>query len=216
MPSLKQLLQIGTPSAFQNLIVSTAFLVLIALGNQYGVNASAGMGIGVRINSFAFLPALAMLASVAAMSAQNIGAGQFERAKKTMISGMFLSLPIGLLFFAAAFFAPQALMKLFTNDPEVIYLGSIYLRAVSVDYVFVSFTFAFNGLHMGAGLTTFTMINAIFISLALRIPFAFLFSNVMGMGLFGIGLSVPTASVGGFIISIIYFKMGKWKKKRLV
>jgi Na+-driven multidrug efflux pump len=189
---------------------------MMTLVNRFGVHASAAMGIVGKYNGFAILPALAMSSSIASMAAQNIGAGKHGRASATMRSGILLALPIGLLFFLAAFFAPQAILRVFTNEPAVISNGVDYIRFLSIDYFLVTFLFCLNGLLMGAGMTTFTMINGMLSSLMLRIPFAYLFGIVWAMGLPGIGLAAPTATVGSLAIAFLFYRTGKWKHKKLI
>jgi len=213
---LKQLLKIGLPNSIQNVVVGTSFLVMMTLVNGFGVNASAAMGIVGKFNGFAILPAIAMSASIASMAAQNIGAGKHDRASATMRSGIILALPIGVLFFLIAFIAPEAIMRVFTRETDVIENGIKYIQTFSLDYLLVAFLFGLNGLLMGAGMTTVTMINGMLSSLLLRIPFACFFGFVLDMGLPGIGLAAPTATVGGIIVVFAVYKTGKWKEKKLI
>jgi len=69
---------------------------------------------------------------------------------------------------------------------------------------------------MGAGMTTFTMINGMLSSVLLRAPIAYMFGIVLNMGLPGIGLAAPIASVGGLMIAFVFYRTGRWKEKRLV
>ena len=150
------------------------------------------------------------------MAAQNIGAGRRDRARKTMHKGILLALPIGLVFCFIAFIAPQSIIGIFTNNQDVIHEGVEYIRFFSLDYIIVAFLFCINGLLMGAGMTTFTMVNSILTSMVLRIPVAYLLGMVFNMGLTGIGLAAPVASIGGLIISFCFYKSGKWTKKEMV
>ena len=213
---LKQILKIGLPTSIQHVVVGISFLIMIALANQFGVIASASMGIVGKFNGFAILPAIAMSSSVASMAAQNIGAGKIGRANATLRSGILLALPICIAFFLIAFFAPQSILSLFTADPAVISSSIGYIRLFSFDYLLVPFMFCINGLLMGAGMTTFTMINSILSSVLLRAPFAYFFSTTLGMGLPGIGLAAATATAGSLILAFSYYRTGKWKEKRLI
>ena len=213
---LKAILKIGIPTSVQNVVIGLSFLLMMMMVNRFGVHASAAMGIVGKFNGFAILPAIAMSASVSSMVAQNIGAGHYDRARATMRAGIMLALPIGTAFFLLAFFAPNAIMRVFTNDPQVIEKGLEYIRLFSLDYIFVSFTFCLNGLMVGAGLTTFSMINGMMSSIFLRVPVAILFGIVLDMGLMGIGLAAPVATIGAGIVSLIYYKMGRWEKNKLV
>ena len=216
LSKLKLLLKVGLPSSIQSLVVGFSFLLMMMLVNGFGVEASAAMGIVGKFNGFAILPALAMSSSVSSMVAQNLGAGKIDRAKKTMRSGIILSLPIGIFFAALSFFAPEALMSIFTTHTLVIARGVEYIRYFCLDYILVSIAFCITGLLMGAGMTKFTMINSMVNSLLLRIPLAYLFGITLHMGLTGIGLAAPVATVGMTIIAFTYYKTERWARQKLV
>ena len=213
---LKKIFKIGLPNSIQNVVVGFSFLIMTVLVNRFGVDASAAVGIAAKLNGFAILPAIAMSSSVSSMAAQNIGAGKLDRAKKIMHAGVLTALPIGMVFFAIAFLAPQWAMRIFTNDTAVIDMGVQYLRWFSFDYLVVSVFFSLNGLLMGAGMTTFTMINGILSSVVLRVPAAYAFSVLLGFELSGVGMGAPIASLGALVISFCFYKSGRWTRKNLV
>ena len=216
MGQMKRIFRIGLPNSIQNVVVGLSFLVMTVLVNRFGVDASAAVGIADKLNGFAILPAIAMSASVSSMAAQNIGAGKIDRAKKVMHAGVLLALPMGTVFFCLAFFAPEWMMRIFTNEPAVLEMGVQYLRLFSFDYIVVSVFFSLNGLLMGAGMTAFTMINGVLASVVLRVPAAYALSVLFGLGLGGVGLGVPIASLGALIIAFFFYKSGVWKRKNLV
>jgi len=216
LAKFKLIFRIGFPSSIQNVIISFSFLLMTRLGNAFGVEASAAMGVVGRFSGFAILPALAMSSSVSSMVAQNLGAGKINRAVKTLHVGLLLSVPIGLLFTLLAFFFPNALIRIFTQDSVVIAKGVEYFRFIALDYVLACIALCFTGLLMGAGQTTFTMCNSLVNSLLLRIPLAPFFALTLNMGLSGVGLAAPVATAGMIIVGFIYYKTGKWKQHVLV
>jgi len=213
---LAKLTKIGIPSSVQNLVVGMSFLLMMVMVNGFGVAASGAMGLVGKFNGLAILPAIAMSSSISSMAAQNLGAGHFDRAKKTMHSGILLALPISAVFFLFAFLAPDMVMKILSPDPDVIAFGVEYIRYFAFDYLIVVFTFSINGLLMGAGLTTFTMLNSMLSSIVLRVPIAYLFGVVLDMGLTGIGTAAPVASIGACLVSFIYYRTGAWKRTNLL
>ncbi len=212
----KLLFKIGLPTSLQQIVVMSSFLVMLTLVNGFGVSASAAMGIVGKFNSFAILPAIAMSASVSSMVAQNFGAGRVDRANETLRSGIKIAFPIGLFFFLIAFFAPRAIMRVFTSDVDVIEQGAVYMRTFCFDYLIVPFAFCCNGLLTGAGHTTFTMITNIASSLAFRVPIALVFGMTLGLGMAGVGLAAPVASVGGLAITLFYLRSGSWRKGKIL
>lgn len=213
---LKLLLKVGIPSSAQNVIVGISFLVLTSIINDLGgVTASAAVGIVGKFNSFAILPAIAMSASVSAMSAQNIGAGLYDRAQKTLWSAITISFAISAAIFAFVQIFPEAILQAFKAEPDVIDIGVSYLRSFSYDYLIVPFTFCFNGLLNGSGYSIISMTSSIVSSLVFRIPLVFLFARVLETGVGSLGYAAPIATVFASLIGGYFYFSGKWKKDKL-
>ena len=212
---LGPLFKIGLPSSVQSLVVSLSFLTLTALVNSLpnADIASACQGIGGKINSFAILPGLAISSAISSMAGQNIGAGEYKRAKKTMYIGMIMAFSISVIVFAIVNLFPEFLIRLFDSEPEVIETGARYLKIISFDYLFASIMFCYNGLAIAAGRTYIALINALVNGIFIRVPLAYLFVNAMDMGFDGIAMAMGMASIGGIIIGAIFVKTGKWKNK---
>ena len=210
---VRLLMQLGIPSSIQSTISNLSFLILTTVVNGFGVQASAAVGIVGRFNSFAILPAIAMSSSVSSMSAQNIGAGLYDRAMKALRYGVMIALGLGVIVFTIAQTCSDQIILLFLNeyDQQVVDYGRIYMRTFSIDYLLVPFAFCFNGLLNGAGYTTFTLINNVATSIVLRMPVAvFLSKTALQLG--GVGLAAPSASVVSAIWSGLYILSGRWKK----
>ena len=214
----KMLLKIGLPSSVQQVVISFSFLTLTALVNSLpnADIASACQGIGGKVNSFAILPALAMSSAVSSMAGQNIGAGETERAKKTMLTGMGIAFGISIFVFALVQIFPDFIIRLFDTNPDVIETGREYLRFIALDYIFVPFVFCMNGLAIGAGYTNFALFNACFSSIFVRVPMAYIVVMTTSLGFNGVGLATGLASVASLICGAIFVATGKWKTPKIV
>lgn len=211
-PRALQLVKLGIPVSLQDTTVHISFMFIAAIVNTMGVTASAAVGICGRFDAFAMLPPMAFSGAISALTAQNIGAGQPERAKKTLHRSILLSFACSVVFFAWAQIAPESIMTLFQFDPEVTAAGAQYLRTFSVDFLLVAFVFCYNGFFNGCGCTRYTMFNGIVSTLIIRVPLAFLFSNWMPDSLYGIGLAAPIASVIGLVIHVIMMRTPIWRR----
>ena len=211
------LLKIGLPSSVQQIVVSFSFLTLTALVNSLpnADIASACQGIGGKVNSFAILPALAMSSAVSSMAGQNIGAGETERAKKTMLTGMGIAFGISAFVFVLVELFPDFIIRLFDTNPEVIETGREYLRFIAIDYLLVPFVFCMNGLAIGAGYTNFALFNACFSSILVRVPMAYIVVMVTDLGFNGVGLATGLASLSSVFVGAIFVAMGKWKTPKI-
>ncbi|MDF2484376.1 MAG: mepA 7 [Herbinix sp.] len=213
MQQLKSILKLGIPLTVQNLISNLSFLFMTALVNNMGVTASAAVGAVGKYNGFAILPAIAMNAAVSAMVAQNIGAQREDRAIKTMLTGMGLAYAISIPIFILTNLFPQEVLRMFSADPELIAVGIPYLKAFAIDYLLVPVAFCFIGFSIGTGHTTFSLFCNIMSAMVIRIPMAYLLSEVVGLGLRGVGLAVPLASATTIILCLWFFFSGRWKKR---
>lgn len=214
---MKMLLKLGLPSSVQQVVVSFSFLTLTALVNSLpnADIASACQGIGGKVNSFAILPSLAMSSAVSSMAGQNIGAGETARAKKTMMTGMGIAFAISSLVFVIVELFPQPIISLFDTNPDVISIGTEYMRFIALDYLFVPFQFCMNGLAIGAGYTNFALFNACFSSILVRVPFAYLIVELTDLGFNGIGLVTGLATLASIVVGIIFVASGKWKTPKI-
>jgi putative MATE family efflux protein len=209
---LKLIFKIGLPTSIQNCIISISFLFIMTIVNVVGgVSASAGVGAVGKFNSFAFMPIMAMSASISAMAAQNFGAGRIDRAVTACRIGIIFSVCVAYSFYAFMMIFPEAVLRIFGNDPLMIRDGVDYLRSFAFDFLFIPFVFCINGLLIGGGHTLFTLINSILSSVLLRVPVCYFFGITLGWGLRGVGLGAPTASAGVLLLIIVYLFTGKWK-----
>ncbi len=216
---LSKILTMGLPASVQSVFINISFLIISAMTNTFGESAAAGVAAIGKINTFCILPCIAIGQSVSPMTAQNVGAGFFDRAKKVMWCGIGMTAVIGVAMFGVMqVFSPQ-LTSLFANDPltrdEVIKYGAEYARAMSFDYFFIPFVFNMTNFVNGAGNARVSLIGNIMSSLLLRIPASYILGMLLGMGLTGFGLGIPISTIGTVIYVASYVASGKWKKSRL-
>lgn len=207
-----QLIRLGLPVSLQESMVSLSFLFIAAIINSLGVTAAAAVGVAGKFEAFAMLPASAFSGALASLTAQNMGANQPDRARKSLYASIFLSFICSLFFFAWAQLAPDSIMQIFRADAAVTIGGGQYLRSFSFDFMLVAFAFCFGGFFNGCGRTTLTMICGILASLCFRLPLSYLFTLIAPDNLTAVGASVPIASLFQIIIYIFYMRSERWKK----
>ncbi|MBR4098779.1 MAG: MATE family efflux transporter [Clostridium sp.] len=199
------ILRLGTPVALQELLVSISFLVIMAIVNDMGVIASAGVGVAEKLCVFIMLVPSAYMQAMSAFVAQNIGAAQPARARKALLYGIGTSLAAGMLMAVLAFFRGDLLSGLFARDQEIILAAADYLKAYAVDCVLTPFLFCFVGYYNGCGKTFFVMIQGMVGAFAVRIPVAYLMSRIAGVSLFQIGLATPASTIVQIALCILVY-----------
>lgn len=212
----RQLLKLGLPVAFQDFSIGISFLIITAFINHIGLNESASVGVAGRISCIAMLVSTAFMSAIAAMTAQNIGAGMLKRAKSAMLYGMTLSFIISTVLVILVQIFPAPMLSFFTDDMAVIETGIPYLRANILDAVMVSFVFCMNGFFSGCGHTGFSMVNNLISTYGVRVLGTLLVSLLPGTSMFLIGLPAPAASFVQIIIQLIYLRFGSWHKNTVL
>lgn len=213
---LKKLFKLGFPLSLQEVLLWGSFLVILAIANSMGVSESAAVGIVAKVETFAMLPPMALSYALAALAAQNIGANEAERAKKSLNISIAISFISSLFFFAWAQILPESIMGIFKADKLVTLAGVEYLRSFSFDFMLVAFKFNFNGFLNGCGRTTFAMINGIASSILIRIPLAYTLGLYISESMLGLGAAAPIASIVSITVSILYIRTGKWKEQTII
>ena len=204
-----KILSLGTPIAFQELLVGISFLVLLAIVNSMGVIASAGVGVAEKLCGFIMLVPSSFMHAMSAFVAQNMGARKPDRANKALFYGIGTSLMAGIVLFYLGFFHGDMLSAIFAKDPNVILASADYLKAYALDCLLVAFLFCFIGYFNGCGQTFFVMLQGIVGAFCVRVPVAFLISKVPGVTLFQLGLATPCSTIVQIVLCILYFFLNK-------
>lgn len=189
-----ELARVGIPISFQELLVRISFLYLMTVMNGCGIYAASVVGISSKYDVFAMLTATSMANALAAITAQNMGAGRLERARKSLWYGLSFALFVSCLFWLWAQISPQSMIQVFSRDPGVVAAGVPFFRSCSYDYILVTMVFCLNGYLNGRQKTLWTMVSCSAGALLLRIPLVYLFGKHFAQDLGMLGRIAPTVS----------------------
>lgn len=210
---IKETLKLGTPIAFQDVLVGVSFLAVLAIVNNLGLTASAGCGVANKVCAFLMLIPAAYMQAMSAFVAQNMGAAKPERAKKALWCGIVSSLAVGVVVAFVTFFHGDLLSGIFAKDADVILASADYLKAYAIDCILTSFLFCFIGYFNGLGSTTFVMIQGITGAIGIRLPVSWLMSKVLPASLFRIGLATPASTIVQILLCSVYFAIALRRQK---
>lgn len=211
-----RILKTGVPIALQDFLTRVSFLILTAILNSLGLVASASIGISEKLFLFLSIIPISFMSALSAFVAQNVGAGNRERAYKSLKISVGISFVFGILTFIATFFFPEILAAAFEKNPEVIAAAARYQRGCAAEHIFISVFFCMLGYFNGLGKTDFVMFQGIFTAFAVRIPLSYLLSRGASPDLFKIGLAVPASALVSFLLCLIYLiYLNKKEKSKL-
>lgn len=207
-------IRLGFPIALQDMCNEISYLILIGLVNVLGVTASAGVGIAEKLVMFMLLIPMAYMQSISAFVAQNIGAGQEERARKVMWIGMAAAAVLGGITSYVSFFHGDVLSRVFIRDLPVIQASAEFLRATSIECLILSIAYCFTGYFNGAGRTAFVMAQGLCAIFLVRIPYAVFASRQPEPRLFQIGLSAAYAAAFTLAVCAAFYAAVSIRDKR--
>lgn len=206
-----QILKIGFPVAVQDGCIQIAFLLITVIANHRGLDDAAAVGIVEKIISALFIVPSSMLATVSALSAQNIGAGKYKRASQTLRYATILTTAYGIVITILMKLAVQPVMQLFTPDAAVVALGCQYMRGYIIDTIFAGIHFSFSGYFAAYGKSYIGFLHNMAAIVLLRVPGSYLASRMFPETLFPMGLAAPAGSLLSVVICLGAFF---WMKRR--
>ncbi|MCD7848946.1 MAG: MATE family efflux transporter [Parabacteroides sp.] len=210
----KESLKIGLPTSVQQCAIALGLIALLGIVNSFGTNTLTAYGAAGKIDTIITQAILTLSGALAAFCGQNIGAGRLDRVKKGLRFTMYVNIVLGLLTFAAVYLFGDAMMRIFTNDADVIVIGKEYLLIICGFFIVHGALNVYNGALRGAGDTLFPMVTSLVCLWIIRIPLAYYLSSWLGRS--GIWWAIVASITIGLIVTFIYYKTGIWKRRCII
>ncbi len=213
----KKFLEIGLPLALQEFLTQLSFLALCAFINRLGLEASSGYGVACKIVNFAMLIPSALMQSLASFVSQNIGAGEYKRAKRCLFTGIGVGLTVGCFVFCLVMFKGDLLAGFFATEPAVIANAYDYLKGFALETLATAVLFSMIGYFNGTNKTLWVMAQGLFQTLLVRLPLAYYMSIQPDASLMKIGLAAPISTLVGVVLNICFYTyLNHSEKKKAV
>lgn len=182
---LRPCLKVAMPNMLQRFGTSLGYVVFATLINDLGDVATAAHTIANTVESAFYIPGYGMQTAAATLAGNACGARDRQRLRD--LAAMLIPIEVGLMILsgAALFASAPALVRIFSDSPEVIGLGIAVLRMVALSEPCYGFSIIIEGMMLGVGNT--------------REPFLY---NILGMwGVRIVGTFLCTAFLGGGLVS---------------
>ena len=214
----KSLFVIVAPIAIQNFItaaVNSADVIMLGYVSQ---TAIAAVSLASRVQFLLTMFFTGLSSGVIMLTAQYWGKKDATSIRTIMGIALRISATAGIIFAAVTFFFSKQIMYIFTNDPNLVENGVIYLRTVSVTYFCLSVSQVYQALlksleHVKT-VTTITFI-ALGLNILLNATFIFGLFGAPKLGLFGVALATSISRIIELFISILISKRIKEVKLSL-
>ncbi len=202
---LKKICQIGIPSALQLAITAFSNIFVQSYINRFASSCMAGWTAYIKIDSFAIMPMMSLNLSVATFVGQNLGAGNYTRARTAPRVALTMGFIImAVLLVPLELFAPQ-LVTLFNRDLEVIRYGTWFIRVISPFYLAVAINQVYLGALRGAGDTRTAMIITLSSFVFFRQLYLYITYRVSG-SLLAVTLGYPAGWLLCSTLVLLYYR----------
>ncbi|MFC2007715.1 MATE family efflux transporter [Chloroflexota bacterium] len=210
-----RLVKIGVPASVMMAERSFGRLMLVWFMVPYGTNAVAAHTLIQRIVMFVNMISMGFGRGAGVLVGQNLGAQQPERAEKSAWLAVGASEIIVVACATGLILWPGSIVRIFNSDPALVELASVFIRIGGISYFAMSVDQVLMQCLSGAGDTLPPMLVTLLSTWAVTVPLALLLPNVADLGVYGVRWAMVAGIVSGAIVYVIYFRMGRWKRKRV-
>jgi putative MATE family efflux protein len=211
---LRTIVAKGLPMGIQMIVISMSALALVGLVNREGVDTTAAFGVAMQLWTYVQMPAMALGAAVSAMTAQNIGAGRWERVNAITRSGVIYTLLITGALIVLLTVADRAVLAMFMGpgSPALPIARHIHLLAT------------WNFLLFGVTMVLFGTVRAngavwgplVILAIGLvPVRFGFILAGYGSLGADALWLSFPASSLVNLLLALAFYLHGGWRKARI-
>ena len=208
---MMNLIRVSLGGIFQFIIGTSSWVFLMRIMAEFGSEVLAGYTIAIRVLMFTLMPSWGMSNAAATLVGQNLGANRPLRAERSVwktgkYNAIFMVIvSLGYLFFA------EYILKIFSEDPQVIKYGALSLRVIAAGYVFYAYGMVVIQAFNGAGDTRTPTIINFFCFWLFQLPFAYVAALYFNWGVLGVLLAITLAEALIAVIGVFLFKRGAWK-----
>jgi putative MATE family efflux protein len=210
-----RILKIGIPALVLHMQKSLGDLVLLWIIIPFGTLAVAAHSLVLRVEMFFIAVGIGLGGGSGVLVGQNLGADQPRRAEKSGWLAVGLMEAFMIAFSGVILLRAENIVGIFTAEPDLVALGSIFLRIATAGYLLFGFVLVFQDCIAGAGDTLPTMIVSIAMIWVIQLPLAFFLPGVANLGVYGVRWAIVVSIFSGAIFYVIYFMSGRWKAKKV-
>jgi putative MATE family efflux protein len=166
---LGQIVRVGLPAGFQGVVFSLSNVVIQASVNSFGNIVIAGNSAAANIEGFVYVAMNAFHQAAISFTGQNMGAGKYKRIGKTLLLCLACVTVVGIVLGNGAVLFGNQLLRIYSNDGEVIAAGLVRMRVICRTYALCGIMDVFVGALRGMGYAVMPMIVSLLGACGLRL-----------------------------------------------
>ncbi|NJN14174.1 MAG: hypothetical protein HC813_00450, partial [Planctomycetes bacterium] len=207
---VRRVVRIGTPVSLHGIVFSFVYIFIVTETNRAGGDAAtAALGLGLRVEGFAYMASVGFCSAAAALVGQNLGAGNIGRARESAWMAVRIGVWISALWGLVLLLLPETVVGWLSPGPLTTFYALDYFAIVAVSLPFTALEIVLEGAFSGAGDTLPPMLLGLPLTIA-RIPAAILLARVLGWGVEGVFWALTITSVLRGLAFGFWFARGRW------
>jgi putative MATE family efflux protein len=204
----------GIPMSAQMLVLSLSGVLMITLVNRFGVDTTAAFGAALQIWNYIMMPAFAVAMGLSAMTAQNVGAGRWDRVTRIAQVGVLYSVILtGSIVLVLELLDTRVYELFLPGGSAALAIASHMNRIVTPSFVFFGISVALFGVVRATGAVMAPLIILTISLLLVRFPMAQLFLDRYHVD--AVWWSFPISSVVSTVLAVLYYKYGAWRSAHM-
>jgi putative MATE family efflux protein len=215
MDMVRRIFRIGWPAATEQIALQVAFFLWVVMVFKFGDAVLAAHQIGLRIQSFAFMPGFGFALAATTLVGQNLGARDPDHAEKSGWEAAKFSVAVMSGIAVGIFVFAEPIARVFIGDPTVVAYSITFIRIHAVSIPAIGLFFAIDGSLRGAGDTRFPLVTSLSGMYFVRLPLCVLLGFVLGWGIVGVWIPLVIEYYYRCAVISTHFRRGKWKTLRV-
>ena len=218
---VKTIISLGLPSGLTQAIMSSAMIIVQSLTNQFGEMFIAANVVIMRVDGFAMMPNFSFGMALTTYAGQNFGAKLYDRVTLGAKQGTLIAVGCSTTITAIILLCGKWLMNVFTDTQALVDLSYNLMKILAAGYIAMAVTQSLSGIMRGAGDTMTPMWISLITTVAVRVPIAYGISYLTRTPELPNGqkeciqISLLSSWVIGAILTIIFYRLGRWKNKAI-
>jgi putative MATE family efflux protein len=205
----------GIPMSAQMLVISLSGVLMITLVNRFGVDTTAAFGAAMQIWNYIQMPAFAVGMGVSAMTAQNVGAGKWDRVTRIARVGVLYSVLLtGSIVILIELLDLHIFGLFLPAGSAALGIASHMNRIVTSSFIFFGISVALFGVVRATGAVMAPLVVLTVSMLVVRFPLAELFLDRYHVD--AVWWSFPVSSVLSSILALLYYRYGSWRSAHML
>ena len=207
-----ELYRIGWPAALDMLILNAGFLTALGMLARIDEVTVAAHGLGLRVQSLAFVPGMSIAQATGAMIGQALGGSNVERAREILRASVILCVAIMSALALAIIFAAYPLSHIFDVEPGTPLEAYTveWMRVLGYAMVPAAIQIALFGLFQGAGATRTSLSLNFWSTIVIQVPLAYVLGFTCHLDELGVWLSFPLSFVAKAALYYLAYRRGTW------